>query len=257
MTDDKHKESLGERKTRLPLISRSFVPSVFTVMNMACGYVAIVMSGADQFVAAGWFIILAALLDTVDGFVARLTNASSRFGIELDSLSDLVSFGAAPAYLVYKFGLEDMGAVVGIILSSMLVVGSGLRLARFNTGSPRSCKGSFSGLPTPAQALTVAGFVLWMNTGNFLNQYQLQSTLSLLTIVLTLLMVSRVNYDALPNPTLETLREKPLQAGLYLAIFLSVLVFQAKALFLVMLLYILLGLLRSLSVVFRQLVLQR
>ena len=96
-----------------------------------------------------------------------------------------------------------------------------------------------------------------MNTGNFLNQYQLQSTLSLLTIVLTFLMVSRVNYDALPNPTLETLREKPLQTGLYLVIFLSVLVFQAKALFLVMLLYILLGLLRSLSVVFRQLVLQR
>lgn len=257
MTDDEHKESLRERRTRLPLISRLFVPSVFTVMNMACGYVAIVMSGADRFVAAGWFIIFAALLDTIDGFVARLTNAASRFGIELDSLSDLVSFGAAPAYLVYKFALEDMGTVPGVILSSMLVVGSGLRLARFNTGVPGSYKGSFSGLPTPAQALTVAGFVLWMNTDNFLDQYQLQSTLSLLIIALTLLMVSRVNYNALPNPTFETVRERPLQSGLYLAIFLSVLVYQAKALFLVMLLYILLGLLRSLSAVFRQHVLQR
>ena len=257
MRDDKNKNSFKERRTRLPLISRSFIPSAFTVMNMACGYVAIVMSGADQFVFAGWFIILAALFDTVDGFVARLTNAASKFGIELDSLSDLVSFGAAPAYLVYKFGLEDMGAVKGIILSSVLVVGSGLRLARFNTGELGYRKDSFSGLPTPAQALTVAGFVLWMNAESYLNQYQLQHVLSLLTIVLSLLMISRVHYYALPEPTFETVKEKPLQTGFYLAVFFCVLIYQAKALFLAMLLYILLGLLRSLSAAFRQLVLQR
>lgn len=257
MRDDKHNDNFRERRVKLPYISRSFVPSIFTVMNMACGYVAIVMSGADQFVAAGWFIVLAALFDTVDGFVARVTNAASRFGIELDSLSDLVSFGAAPAYLVYKFGLEDIGAVKGIILSSMLVVGSGLRLARFNTAEPGYQKNTFAGLPTPAQALTVSGFVLWMNAGDYLNQYQLQSVLSLLTIVLSILMVSRVNYDALPKPTFETVKEKPIQTGFYAALFFSVLIYQAKALFLAMLLYILLGLLRSLSVVFRQLVLQR
>ena len=252
MRDDKHKGNFRERRVRL-----SFVPSVLTVMNMACGYVAIVMSGADQFVAAGWFIVLAALFDTVDGFVARVTNAASRFGIELDSLSDLVSFGAAPAYLVYKFGLEDMGAVRGIILSSVLVVGSGLRLARFNTTELGYRKDTFSGLPTPAQALTVAGFVLWMNAESYLNQYQLQSVLSLLAVLLAILMVSRVNYDALPKPTIQTVKEKPLQTGFYAVLFFCVLIYQAKALFVAMLLYILLGLLRSLSVVFRQLVLQR
>ena len=258
MRDEKKNDGSVERNTGVPFISRSFVPSVFTVMNMVCGYVAIVMSGSGQFVAAGWFIILAALLDTVDGFVARMTNAASRFGIELDSLSDLVSFGAAPAYLVYKFGLEDVGAVRGIILSSMLMIGSGLRLARFNIGVlgyRKSC--SFSGLPTPAQALTVAGFVLWMSAEPFLNNYHLQNALILLTIILAVLMVSRVNYDALPKLTFETVKEKPVQTGLYIAVFFCVLIYQAKALFVAMLLYILLGVLRSLSLFFRELVFQR
>ena len=257
MKQDKKDDNAGEQKTVVPFVSRSFFPSVFTVMNMVCGYVAIVMSGADQFVAAGWFIILAALLDTVDGFVARITNAASRFGIELDSLSDLVSFGAAPAYLVYKFGLEDIGMVQGIILSSMLMVGSGLRLARFNIGVAGYRKGSFSGLPTPAQALTVAGFVLWMSADPFLDKYQLQNALSLLTIVLAVLMVSKVNYGALPELTFETIKEKPLQITLYMTVFFCVLIYHAKALFVAMLLYILLGVLKSLSLFFREVVFQR
>ncbi len=257
MKDDKRNDETGERKPSIPLVSRTVVPSVFSVMNMVCGYVAIVMSGADQFVAAGWFIILAAFFDTFDGFVARMTNAASKFGIELDSLSDLVSFGAAPAYLVYKFGLEDTGAVVGVILSSMLVVGSGLRLARFNIGVLGYRKDSFSGLPTPAQALTVAGFVLWMSAEQVLSQYQLQNTLALLTVVLAVLMVSRVHYSALPKPTMDTVRERPVQTVFYIAVFFCVLIYQAKALFVAMLLYILLGVLKSLSLFFRELVFQR
>ncbi|PWW82001.1 MULTISPECIES: CDP-diacylglycerol--serine O-phosphatidyltransferase [Prosthecochloris] len=257
MRNDKKKDNFRERRTGLPFVFRSFIPSVLTVMNMVCGYVAIVMSGSDRFVVAGWVIVLAALFDVADGFVARMTDTASRFGIELDSLSDLVSFGVAPAYLVYKFGLEDIGAVKGVILSSMLVVGSGLRLARFNAGVPGYRKDFFSGLPTPAQALTVASFVLWMDAESFLDRYQLQNALSLLTVVLAFLMVSRVNYDAFPEPTLETVREKPLQMFFYLTVFFCVLIYQAKALFLAMLLYILLGVLRSLSLFFRQIVLQR
>ncbi|WP_294344600.1 CDP-diacylglycerol--serine O-phosphatidyltransferase [Prosthecochloris sp.] len=257
MRNEKKKDNFRERRTGLPLVSRSFVPAVLTVMNMVCGYIAIVMSGSDRFVVAGWCIVLAAFFDAADGFVARMTDTTSRFGIELDSLSDLVSFGVAPAYLVYKFGLEDIGAVKGIILSSMLVVGGGLRLARFNAGVLGCRKDFFCGLPIPAQALTVAGFVLWMDAENILNHYQLQNALSLLTVVLAFLMISRVNYDAFPEPTFETVREKPLQTGFYLTIFFCVLIYQAKALFLAMLLYILLGVLRSLSLFFKQIVLQR
>jgi len=239
-------------RQRFPFVSRSFFPSVFTVMNMVSGYMSIVMSGEGSFMAASWFIILAAFFDTIDGFVARVINGTSDFGVELDSLSDLVSFGAAPAYLVYKFGLEGMWGIGGVALSALLMVGSGLRLARFNICMIGYSKESFSGLPTPAQALTIAGFVLWMQNEQFFGLDVMPPVLSVLTVVLALLMVSRVNYDALPKPTLDLIRRHPFQVALYALALFCVLVFQTKAFFLAMLLYILLGILRSLTFSFRQ-----
>ena len=221
-------------------------------MNMICGYIAIVMSGQGSFAAACWFIILAAFFDTVDGFVARVTNGTSDFGIELDSLSDLVSFGAAPAYLVYRFALEELPLNAGILLSSFIIVGSGLRLARFNITLIGYRKESFSGLPSPAQALTIAGFVLWMHSEALLSAQSLQQALGWLSSVLSLLMVSKVNYDALPKPTLEAFKRQPVQISLYLGAVFCVLLFHAKAFFLAMLLYILLGVIRSLGVLIRQ-----
>ncbi len=216
-------------------------------MNMVSGYVSIVMAGEGSFVIAGWLIFLAAFFDTIDGFVARLTNSSSEFGVELDSLSDLVSFGAAPAYLVYKFGLEHIGMPWGLLLSSLLMVGSGLRLARFNINLIDYHKDSFSGLPTPAQAMTVASFVLWMSVEPLFTELALQKVLMVLTVLLATLMVSKVNYDALPKPTLESFRSHPVQMILYVIAIFCVLVFQAKAFFVAMLLYILLGIVRSLT----------
>ena len=232
---------------RFPFVSRSFVPSVFTVMNMVSGYVSIVMSGEGSFVLAGWLIFVAAFFDTIDGFVARLTNSSSEFGVELDSLSDLVSFGAAPAYLVYKFGLEALGIPLGLIISSLLMIGSGLRLARFNINLISYHKNSFSGLPTPAQAMTVSAFVLWMMSEPLLVAPELQRVLVVLSVVLAILMVSKVNYDALPKPTIESFRRNPLQMSLYVIALFCVLVFHAKAFFVAMLLYILLGIVRALN----------
>ncbi|NEX11819.1 MAG: CDP-diacylglycerol--serine O-phosphatidyltransferase [Prosthecochloris sp.] len=237
-----------------PALSRSFVPSVFTVMNMVCGYVAIVMAGAAHFHAAGWFIIIAAFFDVFDGYVARLTNGASEFGGELDSLSDLVSFGVAPAYLVYNFALSPMGAA-GVMVSSLLVIGSALRLARYNVVNRESRGDSFSGLPTSAQALTVVGFVLWMLSDPLLSQARLIAVLSWMTIILSMLMVSKVNYQTFPRLNLDSLRAQPLQTGLYIAVFFCVLIFHAKAFFLAMLLYILLGVMRSLSLMVRQTVL--
>ncbi|NTU53368.1 MAG: CDP-diacylglycerol--serine O-phosphatidyltransferase [Chlorobiaceae bacterium] len=239
-------------QNRFPFVSRSFVPSVFTAMNMVSGYVSIVMSGESSFIFAGWFIFLAAFFDTVDGFVARLTNSSSEFGVELDSLSDLVSFGAAPAYLVYKFGLENLGMPFGLVFSSLLMVGSGLRLARFNINLIDYHKDSFSGLPTPAQAMAVASFVLWMKSEPLLTGIELQRVLIFLTVLLAALMVSKVNYDALPKPTLDSFRRHPAQMTAYVIAIFCVLIFQAKAFFVAMLLYILLGIVRSLSLKVRE-----
>ena len=246
------KNGNGKRMTRFPFVSRSFVPSVFTVMNMVSGYASIVMSGEDRFIAAGWFIFLAAFFDTIDGFIARLTNGASEFGVELDSLSDLVSFGAAPAFLVYKFGLDTMNMPLGLVFSSLLMVGSGLRLARFNISLIGYNKDSFSGLPTPAQAMTVAAFVLWMHSEPLLSALQLRNALAVLTVVLAVLMISKVNYDALPKPTIDSFKRYPVQMTAYVITIFCVLVFQAKAFFVAMLLYILLGIVRSLTLLVRQ-----
>ncbi|NHQ61230.1 CDP-diacylglycerol--serine O-phosphatidyltransferase [Chlorobium sp. BLA1] len=246
------KNSSKDRLQLFPFVSRSFVPSVFTVMNMVSGYISIVMSGEGSFVAACWFIILAAFFDTIDGLVARVTKGTSDFGFELDSLSDLVSFGAAPAYLVYKFGLEGLPGMTGIFISSLLMIGSGLRLARFNISMIDYKKESFSGLPTPAQALTITGFVLWMSGDPLFPFHMMQSVLAWLSTALALLMVSKVNYDALPKPTVESFRRKPVQMSLYIVAMFCVLVFHSKAFFLAMLLYILLGIVRSITLLYRQ-----
>ncbi|MEI6691873.1 MAG: CDP-diacylglycerol--serine O-phosphatidyltransferase [Chlorobium sp.] len=246
------KNSSQDRPQIFSFVSRSFVPSVFTVMNMVSGYIAIVMAGEGSFIAACWFIILAAFFDTLDGFVARMTNGISDFGFELDSLSDLVSFGAAPAYLVYKFGLEGLPGITGIFVSSLLMIGSGLRLARFNISMIGYKKESFSGLPTPAQALTIAGFILWMSVDPFVPVKLMQTILAWLSTGLAILMVSKVNYDALPKPTAESFRQKPLQMSLYIVAMFCVLLFHAKAFFLAMLLYILLGIVRSFTLLCRQ-----
>ncbi len=246
------KNNSGERSLRFPTVSRSFVPSVFTVMNMVSGYISIVMAGEGSFVLACWFIILAAFFDTIDGFVARVTKGTSDFGVELDSLSDLVSFGAAPAYLVYKFGLEGLPGITGICISSLVMIGSGLRLARFNISMIGYEKDSFSGLPTPAQALTIIGFVLWMTVEPLFQPAMMQTVLAVLSIFLALLMVSKVNYDALPKPTLDSFKRQPVQMSLYIAAMFSVLLFHAKAFFLAMLLYILVGIIRSITLFVRR-----
>ncbi|ARM31896.1 CDP-diacylglycerol--serine O-phosphatidyltransferase [Prosthecochloris sp. HL-130-GSB] len=245
---------MSEHDNTRPARSRVFVPSVFTSLNMVCGYFAIVMAGSSHIVSAAWFIIIAALFDTLDGFVARLTNGSSEFGGALDSLSDLISFGAAPAYLVYCFGLSHLGAV-GAGISSLLLLAGGLRLARFTIGDGGGKGRSFSGLPTPAQALALAGFVLWMHSDMLLTTTQLTVVLSWMIIVFSLLMISRVEYETFPKLSVESLREHPVRTGIFFLAVFCVLIFQAKAFFLAMLLYILLGVMRSLSLLVRQSVL--
>lgn len=233
------------RKVTIPRVPRSAVPSTFTVMNMACGYVSIVLASHGNFVAAGWFIVIAAIFDTIDGFVARLANASSEFGVELDSLSDLVSFGAAPSFLAYQFGLSSYGMVTGLGLSSLLMIGSGLRLARFNVQLVGFSKEYFSGLPTPSQAMTLAAFVIWADTEPLLFEKHLNVVLITLTVGLSLLMVSKVRYDTLPKPSGEEFRKAPVKMSIYLLAFVAILVFQAKAFFIAMIMYIIYGIMRS------------
>jgi CDP-diacylglycerol--serine O-phosphatidyltransferase len=136
------------------------LPNAFTTAGLFCGFYAIVMAMGQKFDHAAIAIFAAMLLDAIDGRVARLTNTQSEFGAQYDSLADMVSFGAAPALVVYIWALQDLGKL-GWLAAFVYCAGGALRLARFNTNIGVVDKRYFQGLPSPAAAALVAGFI-WL-----------------------------------------------------------------------------------------------
>ncbi|MDB5934506.1 MAG: pssA [Massilia sp.] len=137
------------------------LPNAFTTAALFCGFYAIVMAMNQRFEHATWAIFIAMVLDALDGRVARLTNTQSEFGAQYDSLSDMVSFGAAPALVIYEWSLRGLGKL-GWIAAFVYCAGAACRLARFNTNIEVVDKRYFQGLPSPAAAAIVAGFILMM-----------------------------------------------------------------------------------------------
>jgi CDP-diacylglycerol--serine O-phosphatidyltransferase len=140
------------------------LPNIFTTAALFAGFYAIVMAMNQRFDNAAVAIFIAMILDTLDGRVARLTRTQSAFGAEYDSLSDMVCFGAAPALCIYEWGLKDLGRF-GWIAAFVYCAAAALRLARFNTNINVVDKRFFQGLPSPAAAALVAGF-LWLVSDN-------------------------------------------------------------------------------------------
>jgi CDP-diacylglycerol--serine O-phosphatidyltransferase len=138
------------------------LPNAFTTANLFAGFYAIVQAMNGRFEAAAVAIFVAMVLDSLDGRVARLTNTQSAFGEQFDSMSDMVSFGAAPALIVYEWSLRGMGNL-GWLAAFVYCAGAALRLARFNANIGVVDKRYFQGLPSPAAAALVAGLV-WIAT---------------------------------------------------------------------------------------------
>lgn len=177
----------------------NLLPSMLTLANLMCGLLSMVRTMNGEFRAAAWFIVLAGLFDIGDGRVARLTHSESDFGKELDSLSDLVSFGVAPALLVYHFyGFSLPGVdpttlqrlALGVLL--LLPCAGAVRLARYNLGGAGT-PGTFIGLPIPAAAGTLTSLVL-VGIEYPAVRPVATSVAMPLTVVLSWLMVSRVRY---------------------------------------------------------------
>lgn len=233
-------------------ITRAVVPSLFTVLNMFCGFLSIIESSKGQFHAASWFIILAAGFDALDGVMARITRSSSAFGVEIDSLSDIVSFGAAPAFLVHQAQLHVLGGF-GVFVSSLLMVFAGLRLARFNTQLVGFEKDNFTGLPTPVSALTVASFTLnyWTPVAGF--RPLAAAALPWLATGLALLMMSKVRYDTLPKISRRTIRKEPWKFIFLLLAVIVVFITGGSAILPLLGLFITLGILRWIGGTVRQL----
>ncbi|HEY9069790.1 MAG TPA: CDP-diacylglycerol--serine O-phosphatidyltransferase [Candidatus Ozemobacteraceae bacterium] len=172
----------------------SILPSVFTSLNLFCGYLSILSTSREEYLVAGWLVVLALICDILDGRIARFTSVTSRFGAELDSLADLVSFGVAPAFLVFNRYLGDH-LLVGLLATSVYVLCGALRLARFNI-TPPSDRDVFTGLPIPAGAGILCTLTIFEM--QFFPFFRIPDFAIPFVVVLTgFLMVSTVEYPAM------------------------------------------------------------
>jgi len=179
------------------------IPSLFTTANVFCGYVSIVLATTGQFEVSSLLIGVAALLDALDGRVARLTGTTSDFGREFDSLADVISFGVAPAVLAWSWALSDFGRL-GWAISFLYVICGALRLARFNIQTAASDRRYFIGMPIPAAACTIAACVF--NHPHSLEDGVLKLLSLSMIVVLALLMVSKARYRTFKELDLKARR---------------------------------------------------
>lgn len=191
---DSERWPVGRRRASSSLRKGVYVlPSLITTGGLFAGFYSVIASFRGDFFVAAVAILIANVFDILDGRVARLTNTTSRFGIEYDSLADLVAFGVAPGILVYRWALEPWGSW-GWLAASLYVTCGALRLARFNVQYDNAEKRHFVGLPIPAAAEVIASTVLlycYLGGEGVTHKHAL---LLLVTYVLAGLMVSNLKY---------------------------------------------------------------
>jgi len=179
------------------------LPALFTLGNIFCGYLALDAAVAADFYRASTFLFFAGILDGLDGRVARLTGATSAFGEQLDSLADVVSFGVAPAFLVYRWGLLEFERV-GIAASFLFIVCGACRLARFNVQIGTTDKRYFVGLPIPAGAAAIVGIV-WVHPAP-LPSIGWKLAYMAFVLVVAFLMISTFRYRSFKDVDLKSRR---------------------------------------------------
>lgn len=177
------------------------LPNLFTTAALFCGFFAIVQAMTGSFEQAAVAVFVAMVLDGLDGRVARMTRTQSAFGAEYDSLSDMVSFGVAPALVIYAWALKDLGRL-GWIAAFVYCVGAALRLARFNTTLEVMDKRYFQGLPSPAAAALVTGF-LWVMIDNHVVAADVRWLACGLVLFSGITMVSNVRFYSFKDVNLR------------------------------------------------------
>ena len=188
------------RERRYPRRGIYLLPTLFTTGNLFCGFSSVVQSSQHAFYTAAGLIIVAGILDGLDGRIARMTGATSEFGVQFDSLADIVSFGIAPAFLIHQWGLTPLSRR-GWLIAFLFVACAAMRLARFNIQRQAVDKRYFVGLSSPAAAavLTCIAFAfpegpaaLWVSV-----------VVAGVVIVVALLMVSRIRYRSFKDIDLK------------------------------------------------------
>jgi len=197
------------RRPRKPQLRQGIIilPSAFTLGNLFFGIYALVTAARGDLLWAGWFVVFAAILDLADGRIARFTRTGSSFGAELDSLVDAISFGVAPAFILYSLYLAD--SAWGWILAFAYVTAVVLRLARFNVEQGGEAKTHFHGLPSPTSGMILATFYPFSQT-LFFQQYLADlpwpSIMGVVTVILSVLLLSHVPYALFPRIGFRTRR---------------------------------------------------
>ena len=191
------------------------LPNLFTTAALFAGFYSIVAAMNSHFESAAIAIFVAMILDGMDGRIARLTNTQTDFGVQYDSLSDMVSFGLAPALVVYQWSLYGLGKL-GWVGSFVFAASAALRLARFNTQAASADKGFFQGLPSPAAAALIAGLI-WFGSSQGLWDGSTITYVSFpLTVVAGILMVSNIRYHSFKQFDLKG--RMPFIAGLVIVL---------------------------------------
>lgn len=198
------------------------LPSALTLANLFFGMWAIVSAARGDFSRAAWLIVFAAIFDTLDGRVARRTQTGSRFGEELDSLVDAISFGVAPAFIMYHLFLkEGWGWIAAFFYVSAAVV----RLARFNVEQAGHAKVAFHGLPSPTAGMALATFYPFSQTSifrNWLAHWAWPELMTGLMIVLAFLMMSHILYPVVPKIGFRTRKATLMSLFLFTLITLAI-----------------------------------
>lgn len=204
-----------------PAKSFYVLPNMLTTASMFLGFLAIVWSSQGRFEGACLAILASALMDGLDGKVARLTNTSSEFGVQYDSLSDLVAFGLAPAFLLWHWTLCNFGRV-GVAATFIYAAGGALRLARFNVSAGHIGKRFFIGLPIPAAGCTAVTFVFMSPAFPGASSSLIAGLALALSVGLGLLMISNVHYFSFKE--YDFLRAHPLRSMVAFLFLLALLI---------------------------------
>lgn len=227
------------RKTPTKLIY--ILPNLFTAASIFSGIFSIISAIDGNFEKAAWLIMLSLVFDGLDGRVARLTNTCSKFGMEFDSLADMVAFGVAPALLIYMFVGYEFGRF-GIVVSALFVIFGAIRLARFNIMTSSSEPSVFIGVPIPTAAVSLSLLVLLFNKYSFHQEYGI--SIMFLAILVSILMISNIRY-----PSFKKIDFTPKHAMKFFIIILITLLvifmYPIEGFSFIFILYILYGLIRA------------
>lgn len=225
------------------------LPNSLTLCGMFFGFFSILAAVKGNYLHAAWAIMIANVFDGLDGWVARLTHSTTRFGIELDSLSDLVAFGVAPAVMIYKWALAPFGRI-GFAISFLFVACGALRLARYNVQMGSTESKAFTGMPIPGAATVLATLVIFY--------YELWEGIPeknifilVLTVFIALLMVSTLKFHGLKE--VDFSRRKPFWILVAIVLVFAVIVIHPPvALFVFAMIYLVEGIIENIYLFYRK-----